>query len=461
MSERRKEWIFAAALVVALAVGGLVDIATGDVDVSEKAAPVSGDFVARAMFCPPTSADSGATLFALASESDDPAPIGVGTGATRNLAAGRAMFLRPESRTALAVTGYSTSIGATTAESSKVPVGGASGAQCARSPSTHWYFAGGSAALDFDERILLYNPFPDEAVVKLTFYTPRGQETKTSFEEVAVPAGESESVEINEAIRVKTTVSVSVIARRGRVIAWKQVFARPDDRPRGIQATLGANGTSTSWYFPDGSIGPGVDERLSILNPNPNEAVVSVTIATKEQTLQPQKLLELSIPRRSTLALRLGDYIARKDAVSVSATVNSVNGVGVVAERTVWYSGDQVSGVTSDTGLRAPVRNWMLGPATMTPTTDAIALMNASARPARVSISLLRPDGDAIAPKELQSVRIDGGSRVKLSVADYTNGRPMVAIVTSDEPVLAERYSFSASDADVGAVMGLPFRRSP
>jgi Family of unknown function (DUF5719) len=461
MNGGRKELVFAGAIVAALALGGLFDLVTDDVDAPEPAAAASGDFVARAVFCPPSAAEGGLSNVAVASESETPATVGLGSAEARRLDAGRALILRSENRSATAPTGYSAGIGASSAMSSSGPVGGAGAAQCARSASTRWYFAGGSAALDFDERILLYNPFPDEAVVRLNFYTPQGQETKTSFEEVPVPARDYEIVEINKAIRVKSTVAVGVTAKRGRVVAWKQVFARPEDRPRGVQATLGANGTSTSWYFPDGAVGPGADERLSIVNPNPMEAVVSVTIATAEETLQPQKLLELSVPRRSTLSLKLSDYVARKEFVSISATVNSVNGVGVVAERTVWYSTGALSGVTTDTGLRQPTTKWMLGPATVSPTTDAVAVMNPSPRPARVSISLLRPDADPLVPDELQNLRITAGSRAKLAIGSFTRDRPMIAIVSSDEPVLAERFSYSAADADVGAVMGLPFRLSP
>ena len=455
MSERYRELVFAGVIVAGLAGGGLFDWVAGDVPAPPPPVVAHGEFVARAVFCAPTGGD-GRRQIAVAASDGGAVPVGIGDDDREDLAEGRSLIVRSKVPDPTPVTGYDGPVAAAGAVSSTAPVGGATAAQCARSASPRWFFAGGSAGLDFDERILLYNPFPDEAVVRLSFFTPQGQETKASFEEVPVPAGEFEAVQINEAIRVRKAVSVAVEARRGRVVAWKEVFARPDDRPRGVQGTLGANATATSWYFPDGAIGPGADQRLSVLNPTSNEAVIHVTLTTSEETLQPEKLLEVAVPRRSTLTLKLDDFVTKKDFSSISTTVESVNGVGIVAERTVWYSTDELSGVTSDTGLRRPVERWMLGPASLTPTTDSITVMNPTASATTVSMSLLRPDGDAIEPDELQDLEVGAGSRRRLPVGSYTNGRPMVAIVTADGPVLAERFSYSEADSDVAAVMGLP-----
>jgi len=460
MSERYRDLVFVGVIVAGLALGGLFDVATGDVDEPRTPAVAHGDFVARALFCPAT-AGEGRRQIAVASESGAAVPVGIGAAERRDLAAGRALIHRGGGAVATPVTGFNGSIAAAGAVSSSSPVGGASAAPCSRSASTRWFFAGGSAGLDFDERILLYNPFPDEAVVRLTFFTPSGQETKSSFEEVPVPAGEMESVQITEAIRVRSTVSVGIEASRGRVVAWKEVFARPDDRPRGVQATLGATDVSTTWYFPDGAIGPGADQRLSILNPTSKEAVISVTLTTAEETLQPEELLEVSVPRRSTLSLKINDFVTKKDFATISATVNSINRVGVIAERTVWYSTDEVSGVTSDTGLREPYRQWMLGPPTLTPTTDSIILVNPGAQATTASISLLRPDGEAIEPAELTDLELGPGARRRIPVGEFTGGRPMVALASAELPVLAERFSYSAEDSDAAAVMGTPIRQLP
>ena len=460
MSERNRELAFVGIVVAGLALGGVFDVLTRDVSPPPAPTVARGDFVARSLYCPPA-AEEGRRAIAVASESGASVPVGIGSDEKEDLPAGRSLEYRGRPSEALPVTGFNRSIAAATAVSSTGSVGGADAAQCARSASPRWYFAGGSAGLDFDERILLYNPFPDEAVVQLTFFTPSGQETKSSFDEVPVPAGELVDVQINDAIRVRSTVSVVVEARRGRVVAWKEVFARPEDRPRGVQGTLGANDLATTWYFPDGAIGPGADQRLSVLNPTPEEAVISVTVTTSEETLQPEKLFEVSVPRRSTLTLKINDFITKKDFATISATVNSVNGVGVVVERTVWYSTDEVAGVTSDLGLREPHNRWMLGPATLAPTTDSIVLMNPGASSTNVSISLLRPDGDAIEPEELADLDVGAGSRRRIPVAEFTNGRPMVAIVSAESPVVVERFSYSADDSDAAAVMGMPLRPLP
>lgn len=460
MIERYRELVFVGVIVVGLALGGLLDFVAGDVPSPQEPAVAHGDLVARALYCPETTGD-GRRQISVASESGAGVPVGIGADGREDLVAGRALVHRGAETTTVPVTGFNESIVAASATSSTGPVGGASAAQCARNASSKWFFAGGSAALDFDERILLYNPFPDEAVVRLTFFTPQGQESKSSFEEVPVPARQSQTVQISEAIRVRSAVSVAIEARRGRVVAWKEVFARPEDKPRGVQGTLGANDVSTTWYFPDGAIGPGADQRLSILNPSSNEAVISVTVTTPDETLTPEKLLEVSVPRRSTLTLKMNDFVTKKDFSTISATINSVNGVGVVAERTVWYSSDELSGVTSDTGLRTPQNRWMLGPPTLSPATDSIVLFNPGAGASQVDVSLLHPDGAAIEPEELMGLELGPGARRRIPVGGFTDGRPMVAVVSADAPVVAERFSYSAEDSDAAAVMGMPLRQLP
>jgi hypothetical protein len=200
---------------------------------------------------------------------------------------------------------------------------------------------------------------------------------------------------------------------------------------------------------------------LSILNPSANEAVISVTLTTAEETLTPDKLLEVSVPRRSTLTLKMNDFVTKKDFSTISATVNSINGVGVVAERTVWYSTDEMSGVTSDMGLRKPHQRWMLGPPTLSPTTDSIVLMNPGAGPTRASISLLQPDGEAIEPEELTDLELAAGARRRIPIREFTAGGAIVALVSAESPVVAERFSYSADDSDVAAVMGVPLRPLP
>jgi hypothetical protein len=463
-SDRIKDVVFAGVLVAGLLLGLLIDAGADDsgVDVPARRGAV---FAARAVFCPPSSGQ-GSTVAQLAVGSIGDRATSVGIEPLRSsrieINPARGAIFEHDDPRAADVVGYGGAIGAGAVTASGEPVSGIGATQCSTTASTDWYFAAGSASLSSQERILIYNPFPDEAVARMTFYTPTGQETKTTFQDVPVPARAWRSVDINEAIRVRGVVAVALRATRGRVVAWRELFSRPEELPPGVQTSLGATSGGRRWFFPEGAIGPGAAERISVLNPSDQEASVSITLATSQSTIQPRRLLEIAVPRRSAISLPLEEFVQPpKEFTSISATVTSLNEVEVVAERTVWYSTDDISGVASESGAQEASDQWLLPPAAIEPSTDAVAIMNPSSTRAEIDISFLRTEEEPLAPEELQGLVLRPGSRVKLPVGAYTGARPMIARVAASEPVVTERFSYSDGDSDVASVMGLPIRQSP
>jgi hypothetical protein len=461
VNERLREPAFAGAIALMLAVGVLVDVATGGVSAPARQLPGPGALSARAVFCPPTSGEQATARASVVATGRE--TVMVDTGAeTRDLNPDRSLGVNRDSNEPLEILGYGRPVVAGVAVSTGGSAEGAGALLCSGVASPQWYFAAGSASLASDERILLYNPFPDEAVVRVNFFTPEGRELRTTFEEVPVPARSWESVEINEAIRVTTAVAVAVNASRGRVVAWRELFAKPEQLPSGLQATVGAPASAPEWYFPDGAIGPGADERIALFNPTGRQAEVAITLSTTQETIQGRRLMEIAVPRRSTLQVSLEEKLRLPaELTGVSATVISLNGVDIVAERTVWYSTGEVRGVASEVGARRPALRWALPPAAVSPTTDAVTVMNPGAEPVTVAIEFLRTNDAPIAPGDLQEIHLRPGSRVKLPVGEYTAGRSVPALVTASGPVIAERFSYSNQDSDAGSLIGIPLRQWP
>ena len=52
---------------------------------------------------------------------------------------------------------------------------GADVAPCSPAGSDHWYFADGSTTVDARELLFLFNPFPEDAIVDLSFSTEDGR----------------------------------------------------------------------------------------------------------------------------------------------------------------------------------------------------------------------------------------------------------------------------------------------
>ena len=473
MNERVRELVFVVVGLALMAGGIAIDALASGVDEPSGRA-VDGSIQARAVFCPPTSSEQGSVIrVAAARGSDGEAAIGIEPGSPQpvEVPAGGSLVARvPEALepgdgtrvvenlrgAAAEVIGYGAPVVAGGLVSATGPVRGAEAAPCSSVAASEWLFAAGSAALDTDQRILLFNPFPDEAVIRLSLYTPRGIESKTSLQEVPVPARSATAVVINEAIRVRGTVGARVVAKRGRVVAWREMFTESGDRPRSVQMSLGTPRTADTWYFADGGLGPGVNEAIGILNPGGREAIVSVTLTTSEETIQPRKLLEYPVPRHAAVEIPLEDFVKEPDTfIGASVTVKSVNGVSIAAERTTYYSTDVFSGGTAEAGAPSAHERWVLPPAAGSPDDDSVALMNPSSRPITVDLTVLGLDGPR-APEAIQGIKIGPGSRRKLQVQNYNGGRALPLLAVGTGRFVAERYAYSPSDEDVAVVLGVP-----
>lgn len=473
MSERMRESTLILVVLVALAAGLGFDALLSDVQRSEPA-PFEGRLVrTRAVFCAPSSAEAGEVDLVVAETSGTRSfRVGVESAlpvaedeATREppaeVAPGNELIVGAEGNEATDVVGYGAPLQGGSALSATKPRQGTAAAQCSADSSETWYFAAGSTTLDSDERILLYNPFPDEAVVRLNFYTPQGPETKTSVSSVAVPAGSWKPVAINEVIRTEALVAVEIVAERGRVVAWREMFSKPKGGPEGVQLTLGARAVARRWHFPDGAIGEGFDERIAIMNPNRRQAVVDITLASGEETIQPADLMEVAIPARSSATFSLAKArTGIQDTTGVSATVRSANGVGIIAERTMRYS-NGITGATAELGAVRTSTRWLLSPASLTPTTDAIVLYNPGVEAARVRVVMLDVEGEPLRLGQLQDLRVPAGRRLRVSLEDLTENRPVTALVSASGEIVAERFSYSSGDGDAAALLGVPLKPTP
>lgn len=457
-----REGVVAAVLALVLAGGVVFDLASGPARPAVPEEPSGERFAARSVFCPPSqNATAGVAIGAAPGVA---VPVGIESGEERQrreLGADSLLTLRPPSGGGMDVVGYGAPVLASSALAFSSPVEGAAAASCAPAASQVWYFADGQTTLDHDDRFVIYNPFPDEAVVRIVFHSAGGARAKAGLNDVAVPAGEFTVVAANEYILRHEVLGATIRAQRGRVVAWRVQYAEPDNRPRGDVYTLGATAPALTWYFPDGGAGEGIEERIAIANPGEDEAVVTVSLRAAQRALQPPELAELAIPAGSSQLIELAEVLQGRDARAggLSAVVRSTNGVPVVAERTVIYSGE-LSGAAAEIGATRPAQTWALGPASFDPDADLVAVMNAGEQPVRFSIALVRPGGAPLEPSELQDLALPAGGRIKLPVGRWTSGRPMLALLRADGPVVAERFAYSEQARDVAALMGIPLTPS-
>jgi hypothetical protein len=101
-------------------------------------------------------------------------------------------------------------------------------------------------------------------------------------------------------------------------------------------AWAAAGAGATSWYFAEGYTGPGFDEYLTILNPNSAPADVRITYYLGGAA-PVVRTLTVGATRRATVAVHDAAQGVGRDR-EVGAKVESVNGVGLIVERPMYFT---------------------------------------------------------------------------------------------------------------------------
>ena len=205
---------------------------------------------------------------------------------------------------------------------------------CASSASDSWYFAEGATTRDANEVLMVFNPFPEDALADFSFSTETGRVVPQALAGLVVKGRGMVAVPVGDNVRRRAAVSTIVKSRVGRlVVARLQTFDGTGDVPRsGVSLALGAPVPRPVWYFPEGYAGDGVTERIQIYNPSSREARVAIDMLLDQGEADP---VELTVPAVSRVTFTVNDEPRVPPNVGHAAVVRATNGVAVVAERTV------------------------------------------------------------------------------------------------------------------------------
>ncbi len=274
---------------------------------------------------------------------------------------------------------------------------------CATSAGTSWWFASGTTTTDVGYQLYLLNPFPEDAVVNISFVTDAGSRTPTAFRGKLVPAQSLTVLQVAAEVQVNAQTTAQVSVLDGRVIAERIQIFENQDGPSGLSLSLGSNRLSEQWFFPAGASVAGAGESYLIYNPGDAPAEVEFELkpdsADRVGDVAP---LQIPVGSRERWIVTVSghpthpvDSLATIDASTVAepgeqffVSIRSFNNVPVVAERIVTRPADQ-GGVTASLGL------------------DVAATDQSIAVPALVDIAqsatlaILNPAGNTIARVEV------------------------------------------------------------
>ncbi len=341
---------------------------------------------------------------------------------------------------------------------------GMSAAACATTGSDHWYFADGTTQENSSLLLSLLNPYPEDAIVDLSFVTEQGVEAPADFQGIVVPARSLEGIDIGTHLRRRARIATTVSARSGRVVAWKTQIVNPSPstpsqpapasppRVPGVALVLGSPSTGTSWWWPDGAAADGVDERYQIYNPGAAEADVSLSMALDQGSAEP---FPLKVQPHDTMTIVTDAQSRVPKGVAHAAILKSVNGVGVVAERTVDAASPVPrSGLLDLLGAQLTARRWVLAAGSTSPSLDEwVILFNPGPVATTVSISALA-DGAETSIKGLSGLGLPAGRRIAVRINGSAASLDHALLVEAGGDVVVERDLYPVKG--LAAAMGVP-----
>lgn len=233
---------------------------------------------------------------------------------------------------------------------------GASLAPCASTSASTWYFAAGSTRRGAREVISIFNPFPGDAVVDMTFTADGSARAPQIYEGLVVPSGTVLPVDITDVVTLFDVVSASLDVRTGRVVADRILDLDGSEGLSGLSVAPGSSTPSLRWVLP--ASGPdGTIDAIAITNPSDVEAELDIEVRLDvpefNGTVEP---IGVAVREGKTVVVVLregADLVGAASVVDASgrvlddvgywALVRSLNGVEVIVERFSFSSSPDVA----------------------------------------------------------------------------------------------------------------------
>ncbi|MDD5448135.1 MAG: DUF5719 family protein, partial [Actinomycetota bacterium] len=277
----------------------------------------------------------------------------------------------------------------------------------------------------------------EKANVSITYMLGNGE---TRPQEVEVEAHSRSTVRVVDILGVaddpahdfstKIESSQPIIAERPMYFNYHGAWAGGHD-------VVGAISPAETFYFAEGTCRPNFDPYICIQNPEGEKANVSITYMLGNGETRPQ---EVEVEAHSRSTVRVVDILGVADdqAHDFSAKVESKNGVGIIAERPMyfnyhgaWAGGHDVVGASSPSTTfyfaegctRSGFEQWL-------------CLQNPNDEDATVNITYMLGTGE----NESQQVIVRGKSRETVNVNFFVGANQDVSTkIESSQPIIAER----------------------
>jgi hypothetical protein len=358
--------------------------------------------------------------------------------------------LAPAPFTGVLIEVYGTN--AVVAQTTVTPAGWSS-SPCSTTASGSWYVAEGTTTVDSTYHLLVLNPFPDDAIVDVSFAADDGFRGPTPLQGWVVKARSLRIIDVDAAVQRDQLVSASVVARNGRVVVGRfQVL--PYIPRKGLVATLAEPSAGSQWWFADGRKGDGVDERVILYNPLDTDSSADVTVFPADPSAGAPIPLKYTVPSKQRVEVDLSS-VEEVPAGPHSVAVATDADRPLVAERVLDLVGHDRTATTVQAGSRVPASRWYVPMAAPGGGTNTLTVVNVTGVDTSVGVSSLGAAGETPVP-DLQNLQLPAGGTLQVALQDHgVGGQPVV--VTADGQVVVEQFVVPpAGSPGAWATLGVP-----
>ena len=295
------------------------------------------------------------------------------------------------------------------------------------------FFAEGYTGEGFHTYLLLANPEDKVARIEVTYLLEGGAPVVNTYD--LAPASRF-SVRVNDVAGLRPgSVGISYRSLNGVRVAAERAMYFDYRGLRDGHCTPAVSETSTQLFLAEGYTGGGFDTWVLLANPNPVPAEVEVAYLVQggENVVERRQ-----VPAQSRLTINAEEKVRDR---SFGVTISSLNGVGLVAERAMYFDYRGMRGGHCSSALSRPSRALFLAEGYTGGEFDTwILLANPNPEPATARLTFSREDGAEV----VREVAIPSLSRCSLRANDVPGleGCSFAARMDSELPLFMERSMY-------------------
>ena len=183
--------------------------------------------------------------------------------------------------------------------------------RCVVSVPNNWYLTGGATKTGTFTQLRLFNPFADNAEVKITAYSEFNLDLIPDLDTIDVAGRSWATIDFGTYLPFRDELAMRITTTTGFIIP---VLVRTDEHG---EAVWNGTGLSENWEFPVAAAG-GLEPSIAVMSGGKNDIVVSVDIVTEEGTILGARTITLDSSAPATIPL--GDLAAPPYGVRVTST---------------------------------------------------------------------------------------------------------------------------------------------